>query len=89
MSQSLEASSVQIDQMVADALRLVLKHPFPIPPDFDEAAYLGSYPDVADAVAKGHVPSGFAHYIAYGRAEGRARPFKAPDPAGAGAVGED
>jgi hypothetical protein len=38
---------------------------------FDEAYYLQNNPDVADAVAKGVVQSGFEHWIAHGRSEGR------------------
>ena len=39
--------------------------------DFDEAAYLARYKDIADAVAAGDVASGWAHYDAHGRGEGR------------------
>ena len=39
--------------------------------DFDEAAYLARYRDIADAVADGRVASGWAHYDAHGRSEGR------------------
>lgn len=38
---------------------------------FDEAWYLASYPDVAEAVARGEFASGRAHYFGYGRREGR------------------
>lgn len=38
---------------------------------FDEAWYLASYPDVAEAVARGEFASGRAHYLGYGRREGR------------------
>lgn len=38
---------------------------------FDEAAYLEANPDVAAAVAAGHFASGYEHYEAAGRAEGR------------------
>jgi len=38
---------------------------------FPENAYLRRHPDVRAAVAKGHIPSGFAHYREYGFAEGR------------------
>ena len=38
---------------------------------FDEAGYLRLYRDLATAVAEGRVPSGWAHYDKYGRAEGR------------------
>src|SRR5271165_4944119 len=45
--------------------------PEPIDQDFDEAAYLHAYPDVAAAVRRGEVKSGFEHYVAAGRAERR------------------
>ena len=38
---------------------------------FDEATYLGRYADIAAAVAGGVWPSGWAHYDAHGRREGR------------------
>lgn len=39
--------------------------------NFDEAAYLASNPDVADAVRSGAAESGFAHFSAIGAAERR------------------
>jgi len=39
--------------------------------NFDEQAYLRGNPDVADAVRKGLMPSGRAHFEAFGRVEGR------------------
>lgn len=42
-----------------------------IDPDFNEAAYLRTYPDVADAVQRGVLKSGLAHYILSGKAERR------------------
>ena len=46
--------------------------PGPIPgPGFDEQFYLGYYADVAEAVWAGAFSSGWHHYDAYGRAEGR------------------
>ncbi|MDQ6733331.1 MAG: hypothetical protein M3Z35_04315, partial [Nitrospirota bacterium] len=39
--------------------------------NFDERAYLIAHPDVADAVAAGTVLSGWRHFEAYGRSEGR------------------
>ena len=44
------------------------------PPDFDDAAYLAMYPDVAASITKGAFSCGFAHYILFGRHEGRIRP---------------
>lgn len=38
---------------------------------FDEAWYLGKYPDVRDAVKRGVVPSGRAHYALSGYFENR------------------
>src|SRR5262249_16119984 len=38
---------------------------------FDEEWYLLAYPDIARAVELGELPSGFAHYLAHGQAEGR------------------
>lgn len=38
---------------------------------FDEAWYLASYPDVAEAVSRGDFASARAHYLGYGRKEGR------------------
>ena len=43
----------------------------PIPEGFDEATYLLLYPDVAAAVAGGSIESGLAHYLRFGRTEGR------------------
>ena len=42
------------------------------PADFDEDAYLFLNPDVSWMIAKGLVRSGFEHYTAFGRKEGRA-----------------
>jgi SAM-dependent methyltransferase len=56
-----------------------------VPADaFDEAWYLLTYPDVAEAVAGGEFASGRAHYLGYGRREGRL-PAGAAAPGGAGA----
>jgi hypothetical protein len=43
----------------------------PVDPDFDEATYLRAFPDVADAVRRGMLVSGLAHYLQAGRAEMR------------------
>lgn len=46
--------------------------PAPLPDaDFDETLYLSRYPDIAAAVARGAVASGWTHYQAHGRTEGR------------------
>ncbi len=42
-----------------------------IDPDFDEAAYLRSFPDVAAAVQRGMLASGLSHYLFLGKAERR------------------
>jgi hypothetical protein len=39
--------------------------------EFDEDWYLKFYPDIGAAVARGDLPSGLKHYLAYGRQEGR------------------
>jgi len=45
----------------------------PIPPDFNETAYLARYPDVAAVVAAGRMQSGYLHYLLYGHNEKRER----------------
>lgn len=61
------------DQLAKDSTAL---EPVAIPPDFDETYYLRQNPDVAAAVADGRIPSGYDHYMRYGRREGRNRPTK-------------
>ncbi|WP_431857410.1 hypothetical protein [Azospirillum sp.] len=51
------------------------------PPDWREERYLARNPDVAAAVRAGAVSSGYAHYVAFGQAEGRAGGFEAAAPA--------
>lgn len=41
----------------------------PIDPDFDEATYLRAFPDIAEAVRRGMLASGLAHFRQAGRAE--------------------
>lgn len=43
----------------------------PAPADFDEIGYLNLHPDIAAAVARGDVLSGWLHYHLFGRTEGR------------------
>ena len=43
----------------------------PIKPMFDEAWYLTTYPDVAEAVRSGRAKSGYDHFIEHGYGEGR------------------
>ena len=45
--------------------------PDQVDPDFDEAAYLHVYPDVAAAVRRGEMNSGLEHYLLAGKAERR------------------
>ena len=40
-------------------------------PNFVESDYLALYPDVADAVNKGFIRSGYEHFKKHGEAEGR------------------
>jgi hypothetical protein len=56
----------QLAQDIAD-------QPFPQTPPagFNEAAYLAANPDVADAVRRGEVRSGFEHYRRFGFSENR------------------
>ncbi|MEM9014181.1 MAG: glycosyltransferase [Pseudomonadota bacterium] len=46
----------------------------PIPDNFDEKAYLTRFPDVQKQVIDNKMPSGYYHYLRYGRFEGRRRP---------------
>lgn len=46
--------------------------------NFNEADYLASNPDVAQAVAAGAIPTGRAHFDAYGQREGRRLHLTAP-----------
>jgi GT2 family glycosyltransferase len=47
---------------------------------FDEAAYLKVNPDVAFAIARGDVGSGYLHYLQHGLREGRSVPVSADEP---------
>ena len=47
-----------------------------VPQEFDEEAYLALYPDVRRSVEAGQLASGFAHFVASGKSEGRAQPMK-------------
>jgi hypothetical protein len=62
-----------IDKTVDEALKSTTCLFVP-PPDFNEKQYLLDNPDVRDAVEIGHFKSGYHHYMANGRKEGRARP---------------
>jgi GT2 family glycosyltransferase len=50
------------------------------PEHFDEAAYLRDNPDVAFAIARGDVGSGYLHYLQHGLREGRSVPISADEP---------
>lgn len=62
--------------------------PLPVPPPaeqllpmgFNEAFYLHSYPDVANAVKLGYFASGGDHYLKHGKAEGRKFALDTPAP---------
>jgi hypothetical protein len=74
----LSAKTAPSGKEVADAIAgliTLLEHDtrLPVPPDFDDAAYLAENPDVLAAVEAGVFSSGFNHYILYGRHEGRRR----------------
>ena len=60
----------------------------PLVESFDEAWYLASYADVREAVAQGEFASGRAHYLGYGRREGRL-PSRTTTPKGADARGAE
>jgi GT2 family glycosyltransferase len=47
---------------------------FVVAESFDEGGYLRLNPDVRRAIAIGQVASGYAHYLLYGRSEGRTLP---------------
>lgn len=49
------------------------------PADWQEHSYLRANPDVADAVHKGVLASGYLHYLEHGRAEGRRGGFPAQE----------
>lgn len=65
----LVAQTTALTQRVAEKDRFILELSRKLP--FNEAAYLARYPDVAEAVAKGHIASGLSHYETHGRKEGR------------------
>ncbi|WP_250492645.1 glycosyltransferase domain-containing protein [Caballeronia sp. GAWG1-1] len=65
----LSAQVAELSQDIAKKEQFILELSRKVP--FNEAAYLARYPDVAEAVVRGHIPSGLAHYEAHGRKEGR------------------
>lgn len=50
------------------------KLPIPPHPSFDEKRYIADNEDVAAEIEAGLFPSGYIHYVAFGRREGRTRP---------------
>ena len=47
-----------------------------LPTNWDDLIYLAMYPDVKNAVEKGHLESGYAHYLKNGIKEGRQPAWK-------------
>ncbi|MFL5298127.1 MAG: glycosyltransferase family 2 protein [Phenylobacterium sp.] len=66
------------DVSLATALAWAASGTLPPPPDFDEPAYLQQNRDVREFVSSGRIPSGYLHYMRFGRAEGRRRPMRIP-----------
>jgi hypothetical protein len=66
----------QINDVVQYALTRAAHYQVPSPADFDEAAYLTAWPDVAEAIRRGEIKSAFVHYVLFGAAEGRPRPTR-------------
>ena len=58
------------------ASRAVVTRLPPQPPEWDDAAYLAAYPDVAAAVRNGGFHNGYEHYALLGAQEGRAPAFR-------------
>ncbi len=67
------------NQASADMIDRSLAELFP-QKSFDEAAYLRAYPDVAAAIVRGDVRSGYLHFIHYGLREGRTPPGLRQEP---------
>ena len=63
---------IKVDMSYDELLDLVKRFLAAVP--FEEAWYLQTYPDVAEAIREGAYTSGRAHFIAHGYFEGR-RPF--------------
>ncbi|MFC1849282.1 glycosyltransferase [candidate division CSSED10-310 bacterium] len=47
---------------------------------FDEQKYLALYPEIAEAVQRGDMPSGYYHFINFGRSENRVAPKRPGGP---------
>ncbi|MBV8750571.1 MAG: GSCFA domain-containing protein [Candidatus Eremiobacteraeota bacterium] len=74
----LHVRDAAVDAVTGDFLRtygITRERPHP---EFVELHYLFANPDVHDAVLAQRFPSGYAHWLAYGRAEGR--PLRAAEP---------
>jgi glycosyltransferase involved in cell wall biosynthesis len=69
---------VSPDSSWEDILRALraLRERIATQPNFDESRYLSENPDVADGVDRNTVLCAYAHYVMFGRAEGRRRPGK-------------
>jgi len=52
----------------------------PIPAAFNELSYVTQHPDVAEIVAAGEIPSGYEHWLRYGKREGRPAPVRRIEP---------
>jgi hypothetical protein len=69
----------QLERPPEPAPSAVLEEETASPETWNEALYLRIYPDVAAEVRKGTFASGYQHYLAAGRAEGRAIGTPPPD----------
>lgn len=69
--QTMIASDVTLDNVVSTVMKR--KIAIAIHPSFNEEAYLKRYVDVAEVCEAGGIASGYMHYLAYGRHEGRKR----------------
>ncbi|MBX3428470.1 MAG: glycosyltransferase [Hyphomonadaceae bacterium] len=75
-SNRFDLSGVQSKQLIEQLVGLH-RDPYrtlPSPEDFDDLRYLRENPDVASAVSRGELTSGFEHYFYTGQREGRSRP---------------
>lgn len=63
----------EADRLLALSQHFGDKLTLPIPSDFDEDSYLRRNSDVADAVSRGKIQSGYMHFLRYGYNEGRPR----------------
>ena len=66
----------ELEGLIRTALTKAWRKDIPCPADFDEAAYLAAWPDLATAIEEGKIRSAFVHFVTVGRSEGRPRPSK-------------